>query len=132
MTVLRWRCPVHGAVDDPLLLGGVAYCTDENCTREVRPDRGAETRTISVVTLRPRTRPGSVRMRVESFMRVHADLVVTWQEIAAHIAEETGRVPPRNPVAQALKTLRMRGMVETVTKGQRKHGAGGWRWIGER
>lgn len=133
MTILSWRCPVHGPTADPLLLGGHVYCPDVDCTREISRDRAAETRTISVVVLRPRNRPGSVRMRVEAILRAELR-AMTWREIAARIARDTGRAPHRTAVAESLRVLRSRGLAKTSTPGQ--HGdpkfSGTWLWVGER
>lgn len=133
MTILSWRCPVHGPTADPLLLGGHVYCPDVDCTREISRDRAAETRTISVVVLRPRNRPGSVRMRVEAILRVAAQ-PITCAAMLVMIAGDTGRTPPRSAVASALRDLRKAGLAETDTRGT--HGdpryRGAWRWVGER
>lgn len=132
MTILSWRCPVHGATADPLLLGGHIYCPDENCTREVLRDRAAEARTISVVTLRPRTKPGSVRMRVAALLRVSVT-GMTARELADEIERQTGRRPNRDAVGHGLTHLRKNGSATTDTRG--RHGdpqyRGLWRWIGE-
>lgn len=133
MTILSWRCPVHGPTADPLLLGGHVYCPDVDCTREISRDRAAETRTISVVVLRPRNRPGSVRMRVAELLR-QSRKPITWSTIAAQIGRETGRTPARGAVTMALSVLRRRGLAETDTAGH--HGNprfnAAWRWVGER
>lgn len=132
MTILSWRCPVHGPTADPLLLGGHVYCPADDCTREISRDRAAETRTISVVVLRPRNRPGSVRMRVEVILRA-ATRAITWREIATRIAAETGRAPRRTAIAESLRVLRSRGLARTSTPGQHgdpRHDAA-WRWVGE-
>lgn len=30
-----WRCQAHGLTTEPVLLGGVAYCPNEDCTARV-------------------------------------------------------------------------------------------------
>ena len=31
-TEVRWRCPDHGTCDEPIILGGIAYCPADPCS----------------------------------------------------------------------------------------------------